>query len=127
MMNAIAERAERIESEFWRQMVERLDASSRAQLGIKALKVAGGTTLMAPGADVASINRTISLGVRRKLETAVVREVSALYCKAGVERWMVEWCPLGTPDTGYREIAECGGEAKTPTVKFYADLVRVPR
>ena len=115
---------EQIEAEAWAQLHVALPAEHRAQLGCEVKRYGAAVSILTPGADVASCNRTIGLGLERSLTEGQLTEVIASYTAAGVPRWLLDWSPKAEPRSAESLFARHGGRAKTPIVKLWRTLGR---
>lgn len=110
-----------LEAEAWKQRVEALPARLKHRLGTRVRRFGRAVALATPGADVATVNRTIGIGLDHPLDDALLSEVNAFFRDAGVRRWLIDCGPdamiVGGPET----LARQGGVLKTPTVKLVGE------
>jgi hypothetical protein len=119
---------EHIEAEAWAQLHLALPAHVRTHLRCEVIRFGPAVSIVTPGADVASANRTLGLGLERDLTDEHLRAIHARYLAAGVPRWLIEWSPAGRPRTAADLFSRWGGREKTPTLKLYRGLTTgVPR
>lgn len=118
----IRERAaevELIEAEAWAELQLALSADLRARLGAQVRRRGGALSLLAPGVDAPSVNRTLGLGFESPLTSKQLDEIAADYAAAGVKRWMLQWCPDAMPSSADELIVARGGRAVTPLLKMW--------
>ncbi|MGQ0712683.1 MAG: GNAT family N-acetyltransferase [Gemmatimonadaceae bacterium] len=113
---------EHIEAEAWAQLHLGLSAGLRAQLRCEVKRHGRAVSVVTPGADVPTANRTIGLGLESDLTDDQLAEIQALYTSAGVPRWLIEWSPAARPHDGEIFFARHGGRPMTPTVKLWRTL-----
>jgi hypothetical protein len=118
----IASLVERIEAEAWAQLQLALPPDFRSRMGIQVRRYAGAVSLLTPGADVASVNRTIGLGFEAELTDEQLAAIAATYAVAGIPRWLVDWSPHAKPRAADSLFARHGGRAMTPTVKLWRPI-----
>jgi hypothetical protein len=85
-----------LEAEAWRQRVEALPAQLKHRLGTRVRRFGRALALATPGADVATVNRTIGIGLDQPLDDALLAEVNAFFRDAGVPRWLIDCGPDAT-------------------------------
>jgi len=111
-----------LEAEAWRQRVEALPAQLKHRLGTRVRRFGRALALATPGADVATVNRTIGIGLDQPLDDALLAEVNAFFRDAGVPRWLIDCGPDATIVGGAETLTRQGGVLKTPTVKLVGEL-----
>src|SRR4029078_1169978 len=125
-----------LEAEAWRQRGEALPAQLQQRLGTRVRRFGRALALATPGADVATVNRTIGIGLDQPLDDALLAEVHAFFrdggalCAevnasfrdAGVPRWLSDCGPDATIVGGAETLTRQGGVLKTPTVKLVGEL-----
>ena len=113
---------EQIEAEAWAQLHLALPAEHRMRLGCEVKRYGSAVSILTPGADVPSGNRTIGLGLERALTDHQLTEIIASYTAAGVPRWLLDWSPVAEPRSAPGLFARHGGRARTPIVKLCRKL-----
>jgi GNAT superfamily N-acetyltransferase len=111
-----------LEAEAWAQRVEALPARLKERLGTRVRRFGRAVALATPGADVASVNRTIGIGMDQPLDDALLSRVNDFFREAGVPRWLIDCGPHATIVGGPETLIRLGGALKTPTVKLAAEL-----
>lgn len=125
-MHDVAAAAERIEAEAFAHLLLALPADLKARIGAQVVRFGSGLSLITPGADDASVNRTLGLGFDTELEDAALSAVCAEYTSLGVPRWVVQWSPEGRPREERELFARHGGIPKTPIAKMWTSLDGAP-
>lgn len=95
-------------------------------MGIQVRRYGSAVSLLTPGADVASVNRTIGLGFESELTDEQLAAIAATYATAGIARWLVDWSPHALPRAADTLFARHGGRAMTPTVKLWRSISGAP-
>jgi hypothetical protein len=113
---------EHIEAEAWAQLHLALPATVRADLRCEVKRYGSALSVRTPGADAASGNRTVGLGVETELTEHRLSDVIEWYAAAGIQRWLLEWSPEAHPRTAEAWFVERGGRAMTPTLKLWRTL-----
>ena len=113
---------EQIEAEAWAQLYLALPAEHRTRLGCEVKRYGGAVSILTPGADVPSGNRTIGLGLERALTEDQLTEIIASYIAAGVPRWLLDWSPRAQPRSAASLFERHRGRAMTPIVKLWRTL-----
>ncbi|HXT18921.1 MAG TPA: hypothetical protein VN706_25065 [Gemmatimonadaceae bacterium] len=114
-----AREIERVEGEAWTKLLFATPNKFRERHGIQVHRGGAVVTLLASRADVATINRTIGLGLEQPLTDDELRRVTASYVDAGVPRWLIEWTPGAQPSDVAELLSRYGGTLRSPTVKFW--------
>jgi GNAT superfamily N-acetyltransferase len=118
-MRDVAASAERIDAEAFAHLLCALPVDLEARIGAQVVRRGSAVSLMAPGADDASVNRTIGLGFDDELDDATLRAVCEVYASVGVPRWMAQWSPEARPRDERDLFVRHGGQPKTPTAKMW--------
>src|SRR3954462_6473584 len=113
---------EYIEAEAWAQLQLALPPEQQATLATQVIRDGRAASLLSAGADVAALNRAMAFGFEHPLSDERLRAINAPYIRAGIPRWVVEWSPLASPRAGNELLERHGGQAKTPSVKFWRQL-----
>src|SRR5688572_9279395 len=121
-LRSIAAEIEHIEAEAWAQLHLALPATLRAQLGCEIQRYGAALSVRTAGADVASGNRTVGLGLEKDLTEHELGEIVASYAGAGIRRWLLEWSPEARPRAAEAWFAHYWGRAMTPTLKLWRTL-----
>lgn len=125
-MHDVAAAAERIEAEAFAQLQLALSPDLKARIGSRVVRRGSAASLIAPGADDPTVNRTIGLGFDNELDDAALTAVCADYASAGAPRWIVQWSPHARPRNERDLFARHGGYPKTPVEKMLGSLKDVP-
>ena len=121
-MHDVAAPAERIEAEAFAQLLLALPADLTARLAAQVVRRGSAVSLITPGADDATVNRTIALGFDNPLDDATLSALCADYRSAGAARWLVQWSPLALPREERDLFARHGGHPKIPTAIMWGSL-----
>lgn len=121
-MHDVAAAAERIEAEAFAHLLLALPSDLEARIGAQVVRRGSAVSLITPGADDASLNRTMGLGLDTELDDATLSAVCADYTSLGVPRWLVQWSPHARPREERELFARHGGLPKTPTAKMWGAL-----
>lgn len=121
-MHDVAVRAERIEAEAFAHLLIALPSDLKARIGAQVVRRGSAVSLITPGADDASVNRTIGLGFDTELDDAALSALCAQYTSLGVPRWIVQWSPEARPRDERDLFARHGGDPKTPIAKMWGTL-----
>jgi hypothetical protein len=122
----VAAPAERIEAVAFAQLLLALPADLAARIRAEVVRRGSAASLIAPGADDATVNRTIALGFDNELDDATLSALCADYRAAGAARWIVQWSPHALPREERELFARHGGHPKTPTAKMWGSLKEMP-
>jgi GNAT superfamily N-acetyltransferase len=125
-MHDVAAPAERIEAEAFARLQLALPPDLKAQIGSRVVRRGSAASLITPGADEATVNRTIALGFDSELDDATLSALCADYRAAGAARWIVQWSPHALPREERELFARHGGHPKTPTAKMWGSLKEMP-
>lgn len=125
-MRAVASLAEAIEAEAFAQLQLALPPDLKARIGARVVRRGSAVSLITPGADDATVNRTLALGFDHGLDDATLSALCADYASAGAARWIVQWSPYALPLDERELFARHGGHPKTPTAKMWASLKEMP-
>lgn len=115
-----------MEAEVFAQLQLALPRDLKTQLGMLALRRGPAVSLLTPGADVATVNRTIGLGFDSEMDDAALSSICAEYASAGVPRWLLQWSPEASPRQADELFARHGGRPKTPVAKMWGSLDNEP-
>jgi hypothetical protein len=88
---------EGVEAEVWADWLEAAPPTLAARLGIRAVRSGGSTAGMTAACDLLAFNRAVGIGTVEPAAEAQIEELCARYDRAGVVRWMIQWCPCGRP------------------------------
>lgn len=113
---------EHIEAEAWAELHLALPVGLRARLHCEVKRYGRALSVRTAGADAASGNRTIGLGLERALTEHQLSEIIAWYAGAGIKRWLLDWSPAARPRAAETWFARHGGRAMTPTMKLWRTL-----
>lgn len=125
-MDDVAALAERIEAEAFAQLLLALPADLKARTGARVVRRGPAASLITPGADDATVNRTIALGFDNALDDATLGALCADYRSAGAARWIVQWSPLARPREAGDLFSRHGGHPRTPTEILWGSPGDVP-
>jgi GNAT superfamily N-acetyltransferase len=118
----ISARVEGIEAEAFAQLLLALGPAVRAQLRMQVYRHGTAVSLLAAGADEATVNCTIGLGFEHELDDDRLAAICTAYVSAGIPRWLVSWSPEASPREAGELFARHGGRARTPTAKLWRSL-----
>src|SRR4029078_12976456 len=111
-----------LEAEAWRQRGEALPAQLQQRLGTRVRRFGRALALATPGADVATVNRKIGIGLDQPPDDALLAQVNTFSRDARVPRWLIDCGPDATIVGGAETLTRQGGVLKTPTVKLVGEL-----
>lgn len=100
----------------------------RDAYGIQVERLGGAVLLMATQSDNLALNRTLAHGFDEPLTAARLGQIVAGYARHGVQRFLLQWCPLAEPADADKALRAAGFQPRTRMVRMYrtAETVALP-
>ena len=98
----------------------------REAYGVRIERIGGAVALRAVRSDNLALNRTLAHGFDEPLTEARVAQIVEGYARHGIQRFLLQWCPLAEPPDADCLLQASGFQPRTRMARMFRPAEAVP-